>query len=210
MSGVGPVEPGEGTRAREAHDTDAVRAPGRTRTRLTEAYARHRRAALALAVAAAVLAGGGYLYATRPKQPPPPEPPYPAQAVEMAFLNDRPTAPGAPPRSFSFEVSLTVLSGPPVTVTRVTQPYAGLWLSVAPRAPFRTKAGAPRKITITMHVTDCGKVPKDAGLPFLEVTLRNARAMQAQSFILGERYAQHLSEALQVACGNGPRNHQNA
>ncbi|MFE0513577.1 Tat pathway signal sequence domain protein [Streptomyces sp. NPDC058964] len=202
MSGVGPVEPGEGTHAWDAHETAAVRPPGGTHTRLAPLYARHRRAVLALGAAAALLAGGGYLYATRPQQPPPPEPPYPAQAVEMAFLDGRPTPPGAPPRSFSFAASLTVLSGPPVTVTRVTQPYAGLSLTVAPRAPFRTKAGPPREITITMHVTDCGKAPKDAGLPFLEVTLRNTRAIQTQSFILGSRYAQHLSEALQVACSN--------
>ncbi|MEV0181364.1 Tat pathway signal sequence domain protein [Streptomyces sp. NPDC050625] len=205
MSGVGPVEPGEGTRAWDTYEAEAVRPPGRTRARLAPLYARHRRAALALAAAAALLAGGGYLYATRPRQAPPPEPPYPAQVVEMAFLDGRPTPPGAPPRSFSFAVSLSVLSGPPVTVTRVTQPYAGLSLTETPRAPFGTKAGHTRKITITMHVTECGKVPKDAGLPFLEVTLRNTRAIQVQSFILGSRYAQHLSEAVQVACGNNSR-----
>ncbi|MEU0118152.1 Tat pathway signal sequence domain protein, partial [Streptomyces bobili] len=33
------------------------------------------------------------------------------------------------------------------------------------------------------------------------VTLRNARAIQDHSFILGSRYAQDLSQALQVAPG---------
>jgi hypothetical protein len=122
--------------------------------------------------------------------------------VDVAYAGGRPTAAGAPPRSFSFAVLLSVESGPPVTVTRVTQPYAGLSLVTDPPTPFRTKAGSDRKITITMHVTECGKVPEDAGLPFLDVTLRNTRAMQIQSYILGTRYAQHLSQALKAACGN--------
>lgn len=191
-SGIGPVEPGEGT---HAWDTPAAKAPSATR----------RRPLLALAMTAALLAGGGYLVATRPDPPalPPPEVPYPAQTVAFAFLSARTTPRPAPPRSFSFAVRMTVLEGPPVTVHRVTQPYDGLALTESPRAPFRTKAGSPREIMITMHVTDCGTVPKDAGLPFLNVTLRNIRAIQVQSFILGSRYAQHLSHALKVACSNG-------
>jgi hypothetical protein len=191
-TGIGPVEPGEGTHARDLPEPEAAPPPDPTRRRTT----------LALAVTAAVLAGGGYLYATRPHDPPPPEVPYPAQTVALAFLDDRPTPPGAPPRSFSFAVRMSVLDGPPVTVSRMSQPYAGLSLNETPRAPFRTKARSPREITITMHVTDCGRVPKDAGLPFLDVTLRNTRAIQVQSFILGPRYAQHLSHALKVACSN--------
>ncbi|MFG2952687.1 Tat pathway signal sequence domain protein [Streptomyces sp. NPDC048291] len=195
-SGIGPVEPGEGTQAQDAPDAPeaAVSPPPHPA----------RRRALAVAAAAALLAGGGYLIATRPHPPTPapPEVPYPAQAVAFAFLDGRATPPGAPPRSFSFAVRMTVTDGPPVTVPRVTQPYAGLTLTESPPAPFRTKAGSPREITITMHVTDCATVPKDAGLPFLDVTLRNTRAIQVQSFILGSRYAQHLSHALKVACSN--------
>ncbi|MER6461781.1 Tat pathway signal sequence domain protein [Streptomyces sp. NPDC001228] len=193
-TGIGPVEPGEGTHDREGLPDLAPTSPP---------HPGRRRAALALALAAAALAGGGYLYATRPHTPPPPEVPYPAQTVAFAFLGDRLTPPGAPTRSLSFAVRMSVQAGPPVTVDRITQPYAGLTLTEAPGAPFRTKAGTPRDITITMHVTDCATVPKDAGLPFLDVTLRNTRAIQVQSFILGSRYAQHLSRALKVACGNG-------
>ncbi|MGW0993770.1 Tat pathway signal sequence domain protein [Streptomyces sp. NPDC002523] len=198
MSGIGPLEPGDGT---HAWDTARQESLDRGRAPLSALYARHRRAASAISAAAVLLAGGGYLYATRPQQPPPPEVPYPAQVVAMSYLRERPTPSGTPARSFSFEVLMSVESGPPVTVTRVSQPYAGLSVAAAPHAPFRTKSGAPRKITMTMHVTECGKVPKDAGMPFLEVTLRNTRAMQIQSFILGPRYAQHLSHALKVACG---------
>ncbi|MGW7240174.1 Tat pathway signal sequence domain protein [Streptomyces sp. NPDC054804] len=192
-TGIGPVEPGEGTHGWDLPEPETASPPRPGR----------RRAALALAMTAAVLAGGGYLYATRPHDPPPPEVPYPAQTVAFAFLGDRLTPPGAPIRSFSFAVRMSVLEGPPVTVDRISQPYAGLSLTETPRVPFRTKTGSPRDVTITMHVTDCATVPKDAGLPFLDVTLRNTRAIQVQSFILGSRYAQHLSRALKVACSNG-------
>ncbi|MFD9317323.1 Tat pathway signal sequence domain protein [Streptomyces sp. NPDC060053] len=242
MSGVGPVEPGEGTHAWDTHDdgrtadadrtTDAGRTaradrtPGHTdaldadaptpAARLLRGLARlptaHRRATSAALAAVALLAGGGYLYATRPHEPEQaaPAPPFPSQVVDVTYLGQVAVPPGTRPRTFAFEVLLGVDSGPPVTVTRVTQPYAGLSLTSAPRAPFRTKAGSVRKVVITMHATECGKVPRDAGLPFIDVTLRNARAIQAHSYILGTRYAQDLSEALQVACSNESGHHQNA
>jgi hypothetical protein len=204
MSGIGPLEPGEGT---HVWDTQRSTSPttgraARVRSLLATRYARHRRATLAFAAVAVLLAGGGYLYAARPRQQPPPPAPYPAQVVEVKYASGRPTPAGAPPRSFSFAVLLSVESGPPVTVTRVTQPYAGLSLVTDPPTPFRTKAGSDRKITITMHVTRCANLPMDAGLPFLDVTLRNARAIQIHSYILGTRYARHLSRALKGACGN--------
>ncbi|SEC79216.1 hypothetical protein SAMN05216532_2421 [Streptomyces sp. 2231.1] len=208
MSGIGPLEPGEGTTAQDNSPTAQARSVGRTRTALAGRYAHHRRLTLSLVALAVLLAGGGYLYGTRPRQvppAPPPQPsgaPYPAQVVDVTYLEDLPTAAGAPPHSFRFGVLVGVDSGPPVTVTRVTQPYAGLTLTTDPVAPFRTRAGSARMITITMHVTECGKVPMDAGMPFLDVTLRNTRAIQNHSFILGPRYAQHLSQALKVACSN--------
>ncbi|QTD97880.1 Tat pathway signal sequence domain protein [Streptomyces cyanogenus] len=209
MSGIGPPEPGEGTRAWDDRQPDDALPAGRTRTALAAWYVRHRRIALALAAAAVLLGGGGYLYATRPQQPHPErrpaQVPYPAQVVDVTYLDARPPPAGAPPRSFSFAVLVSVASGPPVTVTRVSQPYAGLSLTTEPPAPFRTRADSARKITITMHVTDCEKAPRSAGLPFLDVTLRNTRAIQTQSFIPGARYAQDLSHALEVACSNRTR-----
>ncbi|MET7655041.1 Tat pathway signal sequence domain protein [Streptomyces sp. NPDC005486] len=272
MSGVGPVEPGEGTHAWDApgpsgafdpnggpDPTDAARlaevpvtpaalgpsgshhspasrqfpgphrAPGlpglpgllgahapaplgRLLRRPARLYAAHRRATLTALTAALLLAGGGYLYATRPHhtEQATPAPPFPSQVVEVTYLGQVAVPPGTRPHSFAFEVLLGVDSGPPVTVTRVAQPYAGLSLTSAPRAPFRTKAGSVRKVVITMHATECEKVPRDAGLPFIDVTLRNARAIQVHSFILGTRYAHDLSEALQVACSNDSGHHQNA
>ncbi|MES9522131.1 Tat pathway signal sequence domain protein [Streptomyces capoamus] len=213
MSGTGPPEPGEGTRARDDHPWQDVRAAGRTGGTAAAWYARHRRAASAVAAAAVLLTGGGYLYATRPRQPHPhPHPerrhaqaPYPAQVTDVTYLDARTPPADAPPRSFSFAVLLSVASGPPVTLTRMDQPYAGLALSTEPPAPFRTRAGSARTITVTLHVTDCGKAPRDAELPFLDVTLRNTRAIQTQSFIPGTRYARDLSHALEVACSNRSR-----
>ncbi|MER7191141.1 Tat pathway signal sequence domain protein [Streptomyces flaveolus] len=206
MSGTGPVEPGEGTHAREA--PQHPRRPARPRGRLGRGYARHRRAVHAVVAALVVLAGGGYLYAGRPQErpaPPPPPPPFPSQAVDLVYL-DPVAGPGnAPTSGFSFAVLLSVRSGPPVTVTRVTQPYAGLSATSTPAAPFQTKSHSARKIIVTLRVTECEKAPRNPGLPFLDVTLRNTRAIEDHSFILGARYAQHLSEALQVACGNDSR-----
>lgn len=202
MSGVGPVEPGDGTHAWDVLDAPL---PDRPRGRLAEFHERHRRAVLATLAAAVLFAGGGYLYATRPQPPAPLPPPYPSQVTDLHYLSWEPTPEGAPERSFSFGVELNVLAGPPVSVTRISQPYAGLSVKSAPAAPFRTRAGSSRKIIVTMHVTQCRKVPWNAGLPFLDVTLRNTRAIEVHSFILGQRYAQQLSEALQVACSNGFR-----
>ncbi|MFF8190349.1 Tat pathway signal sequence domain protein [Streptomyces bobili] len=207
--GVGPVEPGEGTRAWEAEDAPARGVPRRSPVLF---QGRHRRAVLGALAAVLLLASGGLLWATRPqdRQQAAPKPPFPSQVVGVDYLGPLPVPPGTRPRTFALEVLLSVESGPPVTTTRLTQPYAGIFLTSAPRAPFRTEAGSARKIVITMHVADCGNVPTDAGLPFLDVTLRNARAIQDHSFILGSRYAQDLSQALQVACSNESGNHQNA
>lgn len=209
MSGIGPVEPGEGTSPRDTPnplETDgASNGSGRRQASpLVRRLADRRRAVLAGAAAALLLAGGGYLFATGPHEgePATAPPPFPSQVVDVTYLGGHAVPPGTRPRTFAFEVLLGVESGPPVTVTRLSQPYAGLSVTSAPRAPFRTVAGSARKIVITVHVTECGKAPENAGLPFLDVTLRNARAIQVHSFILGRRYAQDLSDALQVACSN--------
>ncbi|MDR6978211.1 hypothetical protein J2X68_004936 [Streptomyces sp. 3330] len=130
--------------------------------------------------------------------------------MDVSYLGEVAVPPGGRPRTFAFELLLGVESGPPVTVTRLAQPYSGLSLTSEPPAPFGTKAGSARKVVITMQVTECGKVPKNVGLPFVDVTLRNARAIQVHSFILGTRYAHDLSEALQVACSNESSHQQNA
>lgn len=165
MTGIGPLEPGEGTYAREPvtpRPPPHRRRPTRTR--------------LILATACAAPAVGGTPLVTRPRPAPAPELPFPAQTVTVTFLGGRPVA----PHRLAFDVRLAVDAGPPVTVTRVSRPCTGMRAESAPRAPFRTDPGSPRVITVTMRVTECGRVPKNAGLPFLEVTLRNTRAIQTQ------------------------------
>ncbi|MER7052908.1 Tat pathway signal sequence domain protein [Streptomyces sp. NPDC000351] len=203
MSGTGPVEPGEGTRARDA--SDALRPRVRPRGRIARRYDRHRRTVLTAAAALVVLAGGGHLYADRPRQPPPPPPPPASQSVDLDYLDAVPGPGGTEPGGFSFAVRLSVRSGPPVTVTGLTQPYAGLSMTSSPAAPFQTKTHSARKIILTVRVTECDKTPRNPGLPFLDVTLRNTDAIEAHSFILGPRYAQHLSHALEAICDNDSR-----
>ncbi|MFL1903768.1 Tat pathway signal sequence domain protein [Streptomyces tauricus] len=205
MSGVGPVEPGEGTRAWD--DIEPPPPTGHEQAQGHPAalyYARHRRAVLASAVAAVLLAGGGYLYATRPQPPPPAVGPYPSQVVDVTYLGEEGSPRNAPRGSFTFAVRVTALSGPTITVVEVSQPYAGLSLTSVPKPPFRMRTGFGHKIVVTMNVTECANTPRNAGLPFLDVTLRNTRAIEDHSYILGEQYAHDLSEALQVACSNDP------
>ncbi|MCF2125035.1 Tat pathway signal sequence domain protein [Strepomyces sp. STD 3.1] len=197
--GIGPVEPGEDTRAWD------VAARARPHGRVARSCERHRRAFLTTVTALVLLVGGGCLYAGRTRAPALDPPPYPSQAVTFVYLDavDRPS--GAKGSGFSFAVRLSVRSGPPVTVTRIAQPSAGLSVTSSPAAPFQTKPHSASKIIVTLRVTECDKAPRNLGFPFLDVTLRNARAIQAHSFILGARYARHLSQALQVACSNDSR-----
>ncbi|WP_328496968.1 Tat pathway signal sequence domain protein [Streptomyces sp. NBC_00414] len=204
MSGVGPVEPGEGTRAWDDIEPPPPPGHGQPRTGPAAFYARHRRALFASATAAALLAAGGYLYATRPQAPPPAVGPYPSQVVDITYLGREGSLANAPRGRFTFAVRVTARSGPTITVVKISQPYTGLSLTSVPKTPFRTKTGFGHKIIVTMNVTECAKTPRNAGLPFLDVTLRNTRAIEDHSYILGERYAHDLSEALQVACSNDP------
>ncbi|MEU9183433.1 Tat pathway signal sequence domain protein [Streptomyces sp. NPDC048484] len=213
LSGVGPVEPGEGTRAWDAVEpstpSDAVEpstpsSRKQPHERLAALYTRHRRALLASAAAATLLAGGGYLFATRPHAPPPTPAPYPSQVLDMHYLGTEGSPANAPSGNFTFAVRITALSGPTITVVDISQPYAGISLTSTPQAPFRTRTGFGHKIIVTMNVTECANTPKNAGLPFLDVTLRNTRAIEDHSYILGERYAHDFADALQVACGNDP------
>ncbi|MGX1121266.1 hypothetical protein RKD37_006629 [Streptomyces ambofaciens] len=198
MSGIGPVEPGEDTHVRDTP-------PPRPRGRLALRYERHRRTVIASGAVLVVLAGGGYLYASRPQSRPAPPAPYPSQAVDLVYLAPAAGSPGATAGGYRFTVLLSVRSGPPVTVTRLAQPYDGLSVTSSPAVPFQTKSHSTRKIIVTLRVTECEKAPRNPGLPFLDVTLRNARAIEAHSFILGARYARDLSQALVVACSNDSR-----
>lgn len=140
----------------------------------------------------------------QPLSDPPPASGAAATALPVADrgrdLQGRHDAPTGGDGTFSFTVSVSQDSGPPVSVRRITQPSEALSVTVAPHTPFDVKTGSPRTARITMHIRECRNVQRNAGLPFLAVTLRNVRAKQLQSFILGERYAKDLSRALTAAC----------
>ncbi|MEV6085267.1 Tat pathway signal sequence domain protein [Streptomyces parvulus] len=197
--GIGPVEPGEDTYLRNL--TGRADPGGRT----APSRARHRRTVRAAGAALLLLAASGSLHADRAREPAEAPPPYPSQAVTFTYLDAAPGPGGARGGGFSFAVRLSVRSGPPVTVTRIAQPSAGLSVASSPAAPFQTKPHSDSKIIVTLRVTECDKAPRNPGFPFLDVTLRNTRAIQTHSFILGSRYARQLSQALQVACGNDSR-----
>ncbi|MFF8658777.1 Tat pathway signal sequence domain protein [Streptomyces huasconensis] len=201
MNAIGPVEPGEDTYGREpTHGRNEAAA--REAARRDPRRLRHRRATLATAAAVLLGAAGLSLHLTRPQPPPPPpapRPPWPSQSVAVTYAGEM-SRPRAGQRDFTFAVTFTQEAGPPVSVRLIAQPSAALSVRASPATPFTLKSGTPRKLIITMHIRECGEVPRNAGLPFLEVTLRNARANERQSYILGPEYANDLSGALTVAC----------
>ncbi|ATL26981.1 Tat pathway signal sequence domain protein [Streptomyces formicae] len=191
VNAIGPIEPGEDTYDHETLTAAPVR--------LDPRRIRHRRTALAVAAAVLVGAAGLTLYLTRPEPPPEPAPPWPSQSVAVTYSGEM-SRPRAGERDFTFAVTFAQESGPPVTVRRVAQPSAALSADTSPPTPFTVESGTPRKLIIKMHIRECGEVPRNAGLPFLEVTLRNTRANEKQSYILGPEYANDLSGALTAAC----------
>jgi len=94
-------------------------------------------------------------------------------------------------------VPISVKSGPPVSVIRMIRPSPQLSVTTRPATPFVVRAGLARTVTVIPHVTQCETVPRNAGPPFLDVTLRNTQAIQQQSFILGPRYARDLDAAIE-------------
>ncbi|MGW2564067.1 Tat pathway signal sequence domain protein [Streptomyces sp. NPDC001514] len=198
MSGVGPVEPGEHTYVAETPGPSPRRGPAGPWAALP---ARHRRIILTVLLLLTVTAGSAYLYVTRPR----PDPgPWPAQVVSVSYEGPAP-APRRPDGVLRFSVRITVGAGPPVTVENIRQPSAGLRLKASPNPPFTVKAGSVHSVDIVINVDDCGKAPRNAGLAFLDVTLRNARAKQDQSFILGDHYARDLGRAVTDYCEQPPR-----
>lgn len=187
MTGIGPVEAGADTLLQPS----LVPAPPvpAARRRTTAALA-------ALAVTALCVPG-----LTEPRPPAEAPPPWPTQVVDFRYGGATPAPHGD--GVLSFAVLLSGEEGEPVTVEDITQPSVALSLTAEPEPPFTVRTSSTVKTIITVHVRDCGKVQRNAGLPFLDVTLRNKRAIQQQSFILGSGYPDDLTAALQQAC---PRN----
>ncbi|MEV0279586.1 Tat pathway signal sequence domain protein [Streptomyces sp. NPDC050610] len=197
MSGIGPVEAGNGTAPADEH-------PRPTRITLNPLtwYGRWvtlpARTSLALTTACALATAGGYGYLHTTRQAPPP-PPRPNQVTEIAYTG-RTAPPDRPRRTFTYQLRITVTTGPAVTVESITQPYPGLTITTRPRPPFTVRATTHRPITVDSTVHRCAGLPHDARLPFLAITLRSIRAIQNRSFPLGGNYARDLSSALRAIC----------
>lgn len=162
---------------------------------------RTRRRLLAAATAAVLAAGTGYALAARPREPEPPPVAYPAQTTDVIYLWITHPAPQPAPREASFLITLRATSTSPVTVEHIAQGYEGLRLTLTPHPPVQVTPARPRTLTLLAEVTRCAGLPREARLPFLDVTLRNSRARQKLSVIPGDRYAHDLTHVFRTVCG---------
>ncbi|MFJ3923618.1 hypothetical protein [Streptomyces sp. NPDC090022] len=109
-------------------------------------------------------------------------------------------AAGLPGTALAFTVRIRTSAGPPVSIDRIDQPSRALRVMIRPQLPVVVAAGEAREVVVEIQAVDCVHVARNAGLPFLEVTLSNERQKEAHSYILGDRYAGDLSKALTSAC----------
>jgi hypothetical protein len=211
MTGTGPVEPVNSSETDDSYDVigvDAPRLTGRITRRLTNQRTglppRARKAALTAGVVATaacvlLLAPTG----TSHRADPPPRPtPWPANVTAWRYLGPSDTlpAPTTHTKSGRFRFAVTITGGPPVTLTVTGTAFPGLDAHAIPEPDFTVNTGTTRRITVEISVSDCTDLPQNADLPFLDVTLRNTRAIQRHSFIFGGAFSQHLSDLLHSAC----------
>ncbi len=203
MNAIGPVEPGQDTYDREPEARRQGELLRRLGRRLRESAPRTRRLVLA-AVAVCAVAAALLVRLAQPPPPPAPPPPWPSRSVSVTYAGAMSRTVSGD-RHLTFSVTLAnrppdATPVPPVTVLRITQPSPALSVTASPALPFTVKSGTHRRVVITMNIRECAKAPRNDGLPFLEVTLRNTRAKQDLSFILGSAYAADLSTAITAAC----------
>lgn len=169
---IGPVEPAGRTEA-PPPDPPHPRGPVPRRQILLLA-------GLAAALAALLAPRGEH----RPGPAPPPDgrPPVPALVAHLRYAGPAPAAPGPPG---AFALRLWAAADSPYEVVAVRQGYPGLSVSLRGGGPVPVTPGQAVLLTVDYRVTDCSSAPPDAGMPFLDVTLRNTRAMQTVSQILG-------------------------
>ncbi|WP_043675146.1 hypothetical protein [Streptomyces xylophagus] len=207
MSGIGPVESVDSPELDGSYDVIGGDAP-----RLTDRWhalpPRARRAALA-AGAVAVVAAGAVLLPPHPRADPAPPVPWPANVTEWRYVGLAQTT-DSPTTTGYFRFAVTVDGGPPVAVRVIGAAFDGLTAQAVPEPSFTVRVGATRRITVQISVSDCSGLPLNADLAFLDVTLRNTRAIQHHSFIFGSNYSKDLSQLLHRACDTtkarpGPR-----
>ncbi len=156
------------------------------------------------AMVAVVLVVGALLVARhsvqRPAQAANSPPPFPSLVAAFGYQGSlRDAVPGG--REFALKVR-AVSAGPSAyEIVSVRQEYPGITTALAGiTLPATVRAGQPAEFAVVYRVADCAAAPRDAGLPFLDVTLRNTRAMQTLSEILGADYARDLSRNLHITC----------
>ncbi|GAA3781461.1 hypothetical protein GCM10022206_20560 [Streptomyces chiangmaiensis] len=204
MSGIGPVEPVEPTEPEPGHDVVGRDTP-RLSDRWTRLPAGTRRAALGAAAALAVT--GTLLLLPAPPSTAPPEPvlpPWPVNVTEFIYAGVGHRATTASPVG-TFRFDIFVRNGPPVTVYGIRAGFTGLDARTKPNASVSVRAGTTRRITLEISVSDCSGLPLNPDLPYLDVTLRNTRAIQEHSFIFDGAYSRDLSALLHTACDTSRR-----
>ncbi len=163
-----------------------------------------RRRRLDLVVAAAVTVGllwGGALL-VRPAPPPPTPVPFPAQVTDIRYAGLEGT--GIDTVRFTVLLTVTNTSTESMTLDLVAQPYRGVDVTTAQLLPLNLFPGRPQPLWVEMTVRNCSLTPRADLLPFLDVTLSNARAIQTQSEILGAAYSRDLHAAILKACPPSP------
>ncbi|MFJ5924254.1 hypothetical protein ACIQF6_16810 [Kitasatospora sp. NPDC092948] len=185
---LGPVEPGEGTWTQLRLYTEV---PPRLLSRRLKTLL----VVLALALALFLTARHA-IERSAAAAPPSPLLPFPSQSTRFGYGGPLPAG------EDSFALSLTVHNSGAgqVEVLGVSQGYRGLSVLVGGWLPQAVQPGQTVSLRIGLKVTDCSAAPADAGMPFLDVTLRNTRAMETTSQILGDSYARDLSAALHATC----------
>ncbi|MFF4032387.1 hypothetical protein ACFYZ2_22020 [Streptomyces sviceus] len=207
MTGIGPVEPVDSPERGESHDVIGADGP-----RLTDRWnawwrglpPRVRRAALATTAITLLAAGVLVPRALSGDQHPEPDRapvPWPANVTAWRYLGPAglPEPPGTHRTSGRFRFAVDVHSGTPVTLQVTGAAFTGLTAHALPDA-FTVRPGTTRRVTVEVAVSDCSGLPLNADLPFLDVTLRNTRAIQHHSFIFGRAYSRDLFRLLRDAC----------
>lgn len=201
MTGIGPVEPVNSPDAQETYEVIGTDAP-----RLTDRWQalspRLRRAALGAGALVAATAGVLVLLDPKPSDPTTSTVtpmPWPANVTTFRYTGLAATF-ASTPASGLFRFAVTVHSGPPVTLRVTGAAFDGLTARISPDETSTVNAGTTRRISVQISVVDCAGLPLDADLPFLDVTLRNTRAIQHHSFIFGGAYPDDLFQLIRVAC----------
>ncbi|MBO8194623.1 hypothetical protein ITI46_23640 [Streptomyces oryzae] len=127
--------------------------------------------------------------------------PYPVHSTRIGFVRIL----DVDARNRSFRIELRAVTKDPVLVRRISQEYQALTMKLDPAQAVMVRPERAEPVWVRARVTSCRDLPVRARLPFLDITLRNARASQDLSFILGDRYARALDRVFRTVCGPSSR-----